>query len=177
MNFKSVKESKFSSLKPISIMTSTCRYENTTNDKKDAVNYNYRGIYMKRFISAMVILSLLFVLCSCDKYVSSYKAVGLVRGQTSHSCEAKFNSLEGQLVFKLKKTDVGEGNVRYSVHADEGEIHLYYDASGVKEELACVKNGESLENTGGYIEGGFPVYIIIEATEKAKGEISVELDN
>lgn len=131
---------------------------------------------MKRFISVIIVISL-FILSSCDEYVSSYKAVGLVKNQTSHSCEAKFHSLEGQLVFKLKKSDAGEGNISYSVKVEKGEVYLYYDASGVKEELACVKSGQTVENTGGYIEGGYPVYIIVEATDTAKGEISVELDH
>lgn len=133
---------------------------------------------MKRIISSIVLLSLIISLFSCGKYTSSYKAIGLIRNQTSHSCYASFHSLEGQLVFKIKKSESGkEGDISYSIQVDEGEIRLYYDIYGTKEELANVKAGESVENSGGYVEGGKSVYIIIEATEKAKGKISVELDN
>lgn len=133
---------------------------------------------MKRIISSIVLLSLIISLSSCGKYTSSYKAIGLIRNQTSHSCYASFHSLEGQLVFKIKKSESGkEGDISYSIQVDEGEIRLYYDIYGTKEELANVKAGESVENSGGYVEGGKSVYIIIEATEKAKGKISVELDN
>ena len=80
-------------------------------------------------------------------------------------------------MFKIKKSDVGtEGTVGYSIRVDEGELRLYYDIYGVKEELAHVKEGESVESRGGYVEGGYRVYIIIEASEGAGGKVSVELD-
>ena len=131
---------------------------------------------MKKLLSLLLLLSLSLSLFSC-RYVSSYRAVALVRVQTSHSCEASFSFLKGQLVFKIKKSDVGtEGTVGYSIRVDEGELRLYYDIYGVKEELAHVKEGESVESRGGYVEGGYRVYIIIEASEGAGGKVSVELD-
>ena len=137
---------------------------------------------MKRIISAtlaaVLLLSLMLTLGSCGRYISSYKALGLVRSNTSHSCKASFKSLEGELVFKIKKTEVGtEGSIKYSVTVEEGEINLYYDIFGVKEKLATVKAGESVEDVGGYVEGGYQVYIIIEAAEKTRGSVFVELDN
>ncbi len=133
---------------------------------------------MKKILSWIMILSLLMTLSSCSTYTSSYNAIGLVRNQTSHSCKASFYSLEGELVFKLKKSDVGaEGEISYSIQVEEGEIKLYYDIYGVKEELVTVKAGESIEDKGGYVEGGKTIYIIIEAAEKSRGKVSVELDN
>ena len=116
-------------------------------------------------------------LASCDGYVSSYRAIGLVRSNTSHSCQTSFLSLDGELVFKLKKSEVGtEGDIGYKIELEEGEVHLYYDAYGTKEELAHVNAGESVDSAGGYVEGGGKGYIIIEATGNAHGKISVELD-
>ena len=90
---------------------------------------------MKKLVALLLLLSLSLSLFSC-RYVSSYRAVGLVREQTSHSCEASFYSLKGQLVFQIKKSDAGdEGGVDYSIRVDEGELRLYYDIHGVKEEL------------------------------------------
>ena len=109
---------------------------------------------MKKAVSFMIVLALMLSLCACDAYTSSYKAIGLVRSQTSHSCEASFLSLEGRLVFKIKKENGTEGAVHYSVRVDEGEVHLYYDIYGTKEELAHVKAGETAESSGGYVEGG-----------------------
>lgn len=132
---------------------------------------------MKRFSAFILLLSLLASLCACGKYVSSYSAIGLVRSNTSHSCKASFHKLDGELAFKIKKTDTdGEGDISYTVSADKGEIRLYYDIYGTKEKLAEVKAGESVTSRGGYIESGKDVYIIIEATD-AGGKVTVELNN
>ena len=133
---------------------------------------------MKKLLSFLLMLSLLIPLCSCGKYVSSYRALGLVRSNTTHSCSASFLSLTGELVFKLKKSQAGsESDISYSVTVEEGEISLYYDIYGIKSELAHVKAGESVTERGGYIEGGYTVYIIIEAAKNSRGKVSVELDN
>jgi hypothetical protein len=132
---------------------------------------------MKKFLALIILISTVLTATSCDKYVNSFKAIGLIRSNTSQSCFAKFHSLEGQLVFKLKKSGDGEGAIKYSVTAEEGEITIYYDALGEKEELVNVKAGESVDSSGGYVEGGQRVYIIIEAKDASKGEVSVELDD
>ena len=133
---------------------------------------------MKKIISSIMVLTLLLSLCSCDRYVNSYSAVGLVRSQTSHSCRAEFRSLNGQLVFKLKKTDKGEGgHILYTVRVEEGKINLYYDTDGEKHLLETATSGELITAEKGDIVGGQPVYIIIEATEKTKGAVYVELDD
>lgn len=133
-------------------------------------------MFLKRFILISMALSLLFLSSSCTRYVSSYKALMLERNQTSHSCEASFQSLEGQLVFKIKQSNAGsEGNIKYSMQVDKGEICLYYDSFGVKEKLASAKAGEYIDDVGGYVESGQTVYIIIESKEPSKAKISVEL--
>ena len=101
-----------------------------------------------------------------------------MKTQTSHGFETSFYSLRGEMVFKIKKTDNGaEGDIRYSIRVDEGELYVYYDIYGVKEPLAHVKAGESVVSQGGYVEGGKRVYIIIEARENAGGAVSVELNH
>ena len=132
---------------------------------------------MKKLICIIALCSLLFSLCSCDGHFSSYKAIGLVRSNTAHSCNTSFLSLDGRLVFKLKKTDSSdEGQISYSVSVDSGELHLYYDIYGTEEELVNVKAGESVSGKGGYIEGKKTVYIIIEAVSGTRGKVSVELN-
>ena len=126
----------------------------------------------------VLVLALLLALSSCGDSVSSYRAVGLVRMSTRHSCETSFYRLDGRLVFNLKKTDSNnEGNISYSLQVEEGELYLYYDyVDGVKEELSHVKGGESDIDAGGYIEGGKSVRIIIEANGAKNGKVSVELN-
>ena len=132
----------------------------------------------KGVLAIILAVGMLATLCSCSKYISSYRAFMLVRTNTSHSCATSFSSLNGQLVFKIKKTERGtEGDINYKIELEEGEIRLYYDIYGVKEELAHVKAGESVESSGGYVEGGYPVYIIIEATGAVNGRVTVELDD
>ena len=134
---------------------------------------------MKKLIISIMILVTLITLSSCIKYTSSFKAIGLVRSNNSHSCSASFHSLEGQLVFKIKKSDLGasEGDISYSIVVEQGEVKLSYDIYGVKEDLAFVKSGESVDSRGGYVETGKYVYIIIEGTNNARGKVTVELDN
>lgn len=133
---------------------------------------------MKKLLSLILLISTLFSLCSCGGHVSSYKAVGLVRTNTSHSCEVSFYSLEGQLVYKLKKSERGaEGDIGYSVEVEEGEITVYYDIFDVKEELVHATAGETVTGRGGYVEGGHTVYIIIEAQPNSRGKVKVELDD
>ena len=121
---------------------------------------------MKKVISVIMILSLLLVLCSCSRYINSYSALGLVKTQTSDSCSA----------FRLNDSFEGSnGNIKYNVQVDKGELYIYYDSCGTKEELAHVKAGETAQGLGYYTDEGKPVYIIIEATETAKGKVSCEL--
>ena len=133
---------------------------------------------MKKLTSLVLVFILLISLCSCDKYTSSYRAVGLVRINTSHSFETSFYSLDGQLVFKVKKSGKGEeGSIHISAEVEEGEIYVYYDIYGVKEELAHLSAGESVDENRGYVESGKRVYIIIETVGSARGKVSCELDN
>lgn len=131
----------------------------------------------KRISSLFLSFALLFSLGSC-KYVSSYKAIGLVRIQTNHSMEASFYSLEGQLVYKLKKTDnKNDGQISYYIEVEQGDIIIYYDIYSVKEKLVEVNSNQSVNDKGGYIESGKSVYIIIEAKNSARGKVKIELNN
>ena len=55
----------------------------------------------KLFLS-LIVCALTITLSSCSNYVSSYKAIGLVRMNTLSKVETSFYSLEGTLVFKVK---------------------------------------------------------------------------
>ncbi len=113
----------------------------------------------------------MLTLCCCDRVVSSYNAIGLVRSQSAHKCESSFYSLSGRLVFKIKPAREG-GEINYSLRSDKGEIRLSYDIDGERVELATVVGGEALEGVGGFVNGGVTVHVIIEA-EKAGGTVSV----
>ena len=66
--------------------------------------------------------------------------------------------------------------ISYTASLEEGEVYIYYDIYGTKEELTSIKAGESVTESGGYVEKGHAVYIIIEGKNNAHGKISVELN-
>jgi hypothetical protein len=131
---------------------------------------------MKRIISVFLMLGLIFSLCSCGRYVSSYSAIGLVKSQKLHSCEASFYSLKGRLVFNIKAPSYDMPcRLEYIAEADKGELAVYYDRDGTKELLTKVRAGERTNDSSISIVGVKTVYIIVEAAEKAGGKISVKL--
>ena len=130
-----------------------------------------------KLFSSLIVCSLTITLSSCSKYISSYKAIGLVRMNSSHKVETSFYSLEGTLVFKVKNPSKdNECDIDYFVQVDEGEVSIYYDNTGIKEKLVSVTKGQSVEDKGGNIEKGESVYIIIEASKGSRGKVIVELD-
>lgn len=132
---------------------------------------------MKKIISLLLIIVLIFTLVSCSGYISSYSALGLVKSSFGNKCETSFFSLNGTLVFNLRAPSEGdEGDIYFSATLTKGTISVYYDIFGVKEPLFTISGGESIEEHRGYIEEGKRVDIIIEAKGAKNGSIKVELD-
>ena len=131
---------------------------------------------MKRILLSLISLLLILSFTSCDNYTSSFSAIGLIRSNTTESCKAEFMSLKGRLVFKIKKTDGGEGDIHYTAELEKGNVNVYYDIYGTKEHLFEINAGESKDGRGGYIEAGKTVYIIIEAAENSRGKVHIDLE-
>ena len=131
---------------------------------------------MKRILLLVLCIALLFSVTSCN-YVSSYKALMLVRMEHGDHGSISFSSLSGTYVMKLRMSGEGqEGSIHCKASLEEGEINVYYDSLGVKEFLFNLKAGESIDERRGYIESGRTVYIIIETVNTAKqGEIEIDL--
>ena len=132
---------------------------------------------MKKLLLVILCLAVLFSSTSCDfRYVSSYKALGLVRSEMGDRGSVKFGRLDGTVVLKLKMSGTGlENSIGCKATLDEGEINVYYDIFGVKEFLFNLKAGESIDERRGYIESGNRVYIIIETVTPAKGSVEIDL--
>ena len=132
---------------------------------------------MKKILLILVCLTVLFSSTSCNfRYISSYKALGLVRSEMGERGIAKFGRLDGTLVLKLKMSGKGlENSIGCKASIEEGEINVYYDIFGVKELLFNLKAGESIDERRGYIESGKTVYIIIETVTPAKGNVEIDL--
>ena len=131
---------------------------------------------MKRILLLVLCIALLFSVTSCN-YVSSYKALMLVRMEHGDHGSISFSSLSGTYVMKLRMSGEGqEGSIHCKASLEEGEINVYYDSLGVKEFLFNLKAGESIDERRGYIESGRTVYVIVETVTPAKeGKISVDL--
>ena len=134
---------------------------------------------MKKVLSLILVAVLSLSLMSCGSgYISSYKAIGLVRSNTTHSCRLNFMSLEGSIVYKLRRTEGGsEGDIGYKASVEKGSVSVYYDYVGTKEKLFTLGEGQNAEGRGGYIESGKSVYIIIEAEKGSRGQISIDLNS
>ena len=132
---------------------------------------------MKKFLLIVLCLTLLTSFVSCNiSYVSSYRALGLVRNEMGDNGSVKFGKLDGTVVLKLKMNGTGlENSIGCKATLDEGEINVYYDIFGVKELLFNLKAGESIDERRGYIESGNRVYIIIETVTPAKGNVEIDL--
>ena len=131
---------------------------------------------MKRILLLVLCIALLFSVTSCN-YVSSYKALMLVRMEHGDHGSISFSSLSGTYVMKLRMSGEGqEGSIHCKASLEEGEINVYYDSLGVKEFLFNLKAGESIDERRGYIESGRTVYVIVETVTPAKeGKNSVDL--
>ena len=131
---------------------------------------------MKKILLCFLCLTLLLSVTACSTYVSSYKALMLVRSEMGDHGSISFSRLEGTYVMKLKLRGEGqEGSIHCKASLEEGEINVYYDSLGVKEFLFNLKAGESIDERRGYIESGRTVYIIIETVNTAKGG-KIEID-
>lgn len=135
-----------------------------------------RGFFeaiMKKIICVTLVLSL-FLLTACgNMHTSSYKATLFSHSSTASHCRAKFGSLDGRFVMKLHNKG-GDGVLYYSAALDAGEMKVYYEWNGVRQELLTLKDGETVQSSGGYIGNG-TIYIILETVSPCKGEIKISL--
>ena len=129
---------------------------------------------MKRTASLIAACIILLLLGGCGKYVSRYKAVGLVRTNSPALAEMGFHSFDGTMVFRLKSS--GEGDLKYKARLESGTATVYYDYRGIRSELFSIGPGEEIDSHGGYIESG-TVYIIVETDgECLNGEFSIHVE-
>ncbi len=128
-----------------------------------------------RKILCIVLALLALVLTSCEPYVSSYSAVMMSRSALPGRASVSFGRLEGTYVIKsrVELDGAAEGAISYTASLLEGEINIYYDIYGTKELLLHLSTEDgTASGTGGYIERGKTLYIIIETVTPAKGELT-----
>ncbi len=129
---------------------------------------------MKKRISLIIAAIVILMTAGCSGYISSYKATGFVRSNTSSSVFMNFWSFEGRMVFRLRAK--AEGELKYTASLEKGNLTVYYDYIGTKSELFSLKDGGTADSSGGYVEEG-TVYIIVETDGKCEnGELRIGLE-
>ena len=63
---------------------------------------------VKRLLGVLLLLAALFSTCSCGKYVSSYSATILIRGNVGGEGSVRFDSLKGRLCESFRKDKDGD---------------------------------------------------------------------
>lgn len=129
---------------------------------------------MKKLILFLTCIVLSVCLLSCN--ISSYSALGLVKVEKDNYCRASFEYLKGRIVLTPRYTLASEGTIHYKVALEEGEINLYYKDLGSEWLICNVKAGQTVDETGWYIEKG-KITVIIETVSPAKGKVEVYLTN
>ena len=131
-----------------------------------------------KYTHRMIILIMLSLLCviflpGCRRYISKYKAIGFVHSNRSASAFMNFYEFEGCMVFRLKSKNAGQ--IEYSAKLNTGDITVYYDISGTKNELFSIHDGEETEDVLTLPEAG-TVYILVQTDGKCQnGEFRFDI--
>ena len=96
---------------------------------------------------------------------SHYKALMMVTENHTSYASISFSEFTGQYVFKLKRTEVGEGSIRFNARLEEGHIEVFFKASMMDDykSMFVINGGETIDNYMGYLEKGWKVSIIVKS--------------
>lgn len=114
---------------------------------------------MKKVISMILVLLLVFGLAGCTPYRSHYNAFMLVHSNERDNSFMRFDRFEGTMVFTLK-SDASD-MLRYKTALGAGSAAIFYDCGDGKTELCSIGEGDAFENTVELPNRG-TVYIIVE---------------
>ena len=117
----------------------------------------------------IVMLFMLFMLCSCGGYVKSYSATTLITSGHGDEASMKFDTFTGSYNFKLKRDGNPEHTLDLDASLGEGEMNVYIGVGGEKELLLTVKGRESYDETitpAKEYDNEKTIYIILESVGK-----------
>lgn len=130
---------------------------------------------MKRLGGLLLAVLLLLVLAGCGGYVSHYKAVALVRSNTSDKAEMSFSSFAGKMVFQLRCREPA-CLLKYSAELESGTAAVYCELDGIRTELAAVGAGDAVAAFT-ELTGKGMAYIIVETRETCReGRFRFEIE-
>ena len=119
----------------------------------------------KKFLALLALTPIMLASCVGSKY----NAIMLVSSNKTSTGSISFSVFEGQYVFKLKRTEDGEGSIKFSAELEEGKCEVLYKASMMDdyEKMFEISGGETKEAYMGYLEKGYKVTIIVKSEGKA----------
>ncbi len=120
---------------------------------------------MKKGLIIVLMAAMILILAGCSIYSSSYSAVGLVRSNTSHRAYLNFHTLRGRLVYNLKVK--GTEDILCSGKLEEGDLTVYYDIDGSRQEMVRLSGGQSFDFTLEDLNPG-KVHIIVQTDGKCR---------
>ena len=124
---------------------------------------------MKKVCFVLVLIVMLFMLCSCGGYVKSYSATILITSGHGNEASMKFDTFKGSYNFKLKRDGAAEHTLDFDASLGEGEMNVYIGVGGEKELLLTVKGGESYDEKitlDEKYDNENTIYIILESAGK-----------
>lgn len=129
----------------------------------------------KYLLSPFIALSL----CSCTTYSSKYSAFILITHQSNTESSIRFEEFTGRYVFKMKKTSDGEGAIAYHASLEKGSVNVSYVVNNKEVALFTIKDGESFDSFGGYVEHNQKVLIIVDSNNEkvSKGDFTFTFTN
>ena len=121
----------------------------------------------KKFLTLLTLSPLTLGGCVTSKY----NALLLVTSKHTSTASISFEVFEGQYVFKLKRTEAGEGTIKFDASLKEGHCVVLYKASMMNDYATMfeIDGGETKNAYTGYLEKGYKVTIIVKSEGKASG--------
>jgi len=124
---------------------------------------------MKKVCFGLLLIFILFMLCSCRGYVNSYSATILITSCHGDEASMDFDTFKGTYNFKLRRDDDAEHTLNFEASLAEGEMNIYIGVDGEKELLRTVKGGESYDEMitlNDKYNNEKTIYVILESTGK-----------
>ena len=124
---------------------------------------------MKKVCFGLLLIFILFMLCSCRGYVNSYSATILITSCHGDEASMDFDTFKGTYNFKLRRDDDAEHTLNFEASLAEGEMNIYIGVDGEKDLLRTVKGGESYDETitlDDKYDNEKTIYVILESTGK-----------
>lgn len=144
---------------------------------------------MKRIVTFVIILNLLFTLTGCsfgesvienighniDAVVDKSRVIEEIKVEQGENCaKIALDGFEGKHTVKLSTGDVSEGTMKLDISVTEGELNVYYDFGLIDNtyKIASLKTGETLER-GTYVPSSTSVIIIVECATATTATIDI----